>query len=194
VPSEANRETFGAAIHKVIDRSLYTPDGTNPPFPVPINDICTVPTEQMACLLRNLILGGDSDPNLDLMYSNKDILEIGTGSGYQTAILAQSCRSVVSLDIERQPHVAEKLPSNVALVIANGYEWDSSEQFDGVLVTFATTSLSSNWIRQTKSGGRLVVPLVRGASCAISVFQKVGSGLILVDVVAYAPFTQGAEA
>jgi hypothetical protein len=35
---------------------------------------------------------------------------------------------------------------------------------------------------------------VRGASCAISVFQKVGSGLILVDVVAYAPFTQGAEA
>jgi protein-L-isoaspartate(D-aspartate) O-methyltransferase len=185
VPSEANRETLGTAIHKVIDRSLYTPDGTNPPFPVPINDICTVPTNEMAYLLRNLVMGDKRDV---------DLLEIGTGSGFQTAVLAESCRSVVSLDIERQPRVAERLPSNVALIIANGYEWDSSEQFDGVLVTFATTSLSSNWIRQTKSGGRLVVPLVRGASCAISVFQKVGSGLILVDVVAYAPFTQGAEA
>jgi protein-L-isoaspartate(D-aspartate) O-methyltransferase len=170
----------------VIDRTQFTPDGSNPPFPVPINDICTVPTSEMAYLLRNLVLGESG--------ATKDILEIGTGSGFQTAVLAESCRSVVSLDIERRAGVAEKLPSNVALVIANGYEWDSSEQFDGVLVTFATTALSMNWIRQTKSGGLLVVPLQRGLSCAISVFQKVGSGLILVDVVAYAPFTQGAEA
>lgn len=169
----------------MIDRSLYTPDGSNPPFPVPINDICTVPTQGMAYLLRDMVMSGKRDI---------DLLEIGTGSGFQTAVLAESCRSVVSLDIERQPKVAERLPGNVALVIANGYEWDSNEQFDGVLVTFATTSLSTNWIRQTKSGGRLVVPLLRGASCAISVFHKVGSGLILVDVVAYAPFTQGAEA
>jgi protein-L-isoaspartate(D-aspartate) O-methyltransferase len=169
----------------VIDRSLYTPDGTNPPCAVPINDICTVPTSEMAYLLRDMVIGGRADV---------DLLEIGTGSGFQTAVLAESCRSVVSLDIERQPKVAERLPNNVALVIANGYEWDSSEQFDGVLVTFATTALSMNWIRQTKSGGRLVVPLARGASCAISVFEKVGSGLVLIDVVAYAPFTQGAEA
>lgn len=169
----------------MIDRALYTPDGTNPNCPVPINDICTVPTAEMAHLLRDMVMGG----KLDL-----DLLEVGTGSGFQTAVLAESCRSVVSLDIERQPNVAERLPNNVALVIANGYEWDSSEQFDGVLVTFATTALSMNWIRQVKSGGRLVVPLQRGNSCAISVFEKVGSGLVLVDVVAYAPFTQGAEA
>jgi len=169
----------------MINRALFTPDGTNPPCAVPINDICTVPTQEMAYLLRDMVIANRQ---------NIDILEIGTGSGFQTAVLAESCRSVVSLDIERQPHVAERLPNNVALIIANGYEWDSSEQFDGVLVTFATTALSMNWIKQTKSGGRLVVPLSRGNSCAISVFEKVGSGLVLVDVVAYAPFTQGAEA
>jgi protein-L-isoaspartate O-methyltransferase len=171
----------------MIDRAQFTPDGSNPPCPVPINDLCTVPTEQMAYLLRNLLLGADG--------YNKDVLEIGTGSGFQCAVLAEACRSVVSIDIERQPGVAERLPNNVALVTANGYEWDSGEKFDGVLVTFATRRLSLNWIRQCKEGARLVVPIDRGATCAISVYERVGtSGLVLVDVVAYAPFTEGAEA
>lgn len=170
----------------MIDRSLYTPDGTNPPFPVPINDLCTVPTAEMAYLLASLVLGEDE--------AKKDIMEIGTGSGYQTAILAERCRSVVSIDVELHTGVADRLPNNVAIAIANGYEFDTSEQFDGVLVTFGTKNLSLNWIRQVKDGGRLVVPIVAGPNCRITVFEKHGSALVLIDVVAYAPFTPGAEA
>jgi protein-L-isoaspartate(D-aspartate) O-methyltransferase len=168
----------------VIDRCLFTPNGDNPPSPVPLDDLCTVPTEEMAHLLADLITA-----NMPL-----DVLEIGTGSGYQAAILAQRCRSLVSVDVKLQPGVAEKLPSNVAIVIADGYEFDSGEQFDAVLVTFAASRLASSWVQQTKIGGRLVVPMQMATGCRISVYERTEVGVNLLDVAAYAPFTPGAEA
>jgi protein-L-isoaspartate(D-aspartate) O-methyltransferase len=168
----------------MIDRCLFTPNGDNPPFPVPLDEICTVPTEQMAALLADLVLGD----------SARDVLEIGTGSGFQAAIIAQRCRSLVSVDITLRAGVVEKLPDHVALIVANGYEFDSGEQFDGVLVTFAASRLSSSWIKQTKVGGRLVVPIQMPTGCRISVFERTEIGIKLIDVAAYAPFTPGAEA
>lgn len=172
----------------MIDRCQFTPDGSNPPFPVPISDICTVPTEEMAMLLANLVLGGDG------IEPSKDILEIGTGSGYQAAILAERCRSVFSLDICLDHSVATKLPGNVILMAANGYEYDTRERFDGVLVTFAARAISQVWARQLKEAGRLVVPIERGPSAAIEVYARCGETLELAEVVAYAPFTSGVEA
>lgn len=166
----------------MIDRSLYTPDGSNPPFPVPINDLCTVPTPQMAYFLA------------DLLNSDGDILEIGTGSGYQTAILAERARFVVSIDIEHEYGIEARLPSNVALMVHNGYEFDTGEQFDAILVTFGASRVSPVWEKQLKDGGRLVVPIVVGHSSRISIFERVGNNLILIDVAGYASFTPGAEA
>ncbi len=173
----------------MIDRCQFTPDGSNPPFPVPINDLCTVPTEGMAVLLADLVLG--SDPEQAKL---KDILEIGTGSGYQAAILAERCRTLVSIDVQLDRRLAQKLPSNVALVAANGYEYDTEENFDGVLVTFGARSIAQSWGMQLKEGARLVVPVVRGATSAISVYERRGDELVLLEVTAYAPFTQGVEA
>jgi protein-L-isoaspartate(D-aspartate) O-methyltransferase len=173
----------------MIDRCQFTPDGSNPPFPVPINDLCTVPTEEMAMLLANLVLGSD-----EASAKQKDILEIGTGSGYQAAILAERCRSLVSIDVCLDRSVAERLPAHVALIAANGYEYDTGEEFDGVLVTFGAHSLAVSWGLQLKQGARLVVPIVRGNSSAISVYERVGEQLKLIEVVAYAPFTKGVEA
>jgi protein-L-isoaspartate(D-aspartate) O-methyltransferase len=177
----------------MINRCLFTPNGDNPPFPVPLDDLCTVPTEEMACLLASLLLGesqADGDGAGD-----KDVLEIGTGSGYQTAILASRCRSVLSIDVRMQPSAAIHLPDNVALLVADGYEYDSREQFDGVLVTFGAAGIAKAWIRQLKEGGKLVVPLDSGTGCCrISVFERVGEELRLLEVAAYAPFTPGAEA
>lgn len=169
------------------DRSLFTPDGDNPPFAVPIDDLCTVPTEWMAMLLADLLIG-DRDA------SKMDVLEIGTGSGYQTAVLAERCRSIVSIDLQTTEEVAQRLPDHVALMKGNGYEVDTGEQFDGVLVTFGSKAVSPIWFRQVKNGGRLVVPIEVGGTCQISVYEKVGSGIILIDVAAYAGFTPGAEA
>ncbi len=177
----------------MIDRCLFTPNGDNPPFPVPLDDLCTVPTEEMARLLANLVLGGDDDPGLTVV-SYKDILEIGTGSGYQAAILAERCRSVFSVDVKLQPNAATLTPSNVVLMTADGYEFDSGEQFDGVLVTFGAARIAESWVKQTKVGGRLVIPLDTGTGCRISVYERTKHGLELLDVVAYANFTPGAEA
>jgi protein-L-isoaspartate(D-aspartate) O-methyltransferase len=177
----------------MINRCLFTPNGDNPPFPVPLDDLCTVPTEEMANLLANLVLGGDDDPGLTVV-SFKDILEIGTGSGFQAAVLAERCRSVFSVDVEMRSSAIATLPSNVFLMTANGYEFDSGEEFDGVLVTFGASRISENWVKQTKVGGLLVVPLDTGTGCRISVYGRTETGLRLLDVVAYAPFTPGAEA
>jgi protein-L-isoaspartate(D-aspartate) O-methyltransferase len=176
----------------MIDRCLFTPLGDDPPFPVPLDDLCTVPTAEMAHLLASLVLG-DSQADGDAAGS-KDVLEIGTGSGYQAAILAERCRSLLSVDVRMQVTAAAHLPSNVALMIANGYEFDSGEQFDGVLVTFGASRIAHNWLKQTKVGGRLVIPLDTGTGCRISVYERTADGLELIDVVAYANFTPGAEA
>src|SRR5580698_240769 len=119
----------------VIDRCLFTPNHDNPPCAVPLGDLCTVPTEQMAYLLANLVIG-DRDA------SQLDLLEIGTGSGYESAVLSERCRSLVSIESSPVDDVAPKLPANVALIHANGYEYDTHEQFDGVLVTFGSKSIS----------------------------------------------------
>lgn len=169
----------------MIDRCQFTPDGSNPPFPVPISDICSVPTEEMASLLADLVLGPDTNRR------EKDILEIGTGSGYQAAVLAERCRSLVSLDLQLSVEVAAKLPDHVALMAANGYEYDTGEQFDGVLVTFGAAYISAIWAKQLKDGARLVVPLECGSSSAITVYERRGAELKRVEVVAYAPFTKG---
>ena len=177
----------------MIDRCQFTPNGDNPPFPVPLDDLCTVPTESMAYLLASLLLGECQADGFEVQ--EKDVLEIGTGSGYQTAILASRCRSVLSIDVKMQPSAAIHLPDNVALLLANGYEYDSGERFDGVLVTFGASSIAKSWARQLKPGGRLVVPLDNGTGCCrISVFERVGEELHLLEVAAYAPFTPGAEA
>ena len=170
----------------MIDRCLFTPNHDNPPFPVPLDDLCTVPTTEMAHLLADLLCDGPA--------AAKDMLEIGTGSGYQAAILAERCRSVLTLDVKLQASAALQLPSNVAILVANGYEYDSGEQFDGVLVTFGACRIAESWVRQTKLGGRLVIPLDTGTGCRISVFERTNEGIELLDVVAYAPFTPGAQA
>lgn len=177
----------------MIDRCQFTPNGDNPPFPVPLDDLCTVPTESMAYLLASLLLGEAQADGFEVQ--EKDVLEIGTGSGYQTAILAERCRSVVSVDVKMQPTAPLRLPANVALILANGYEYDSGEQFDAVLVTFGASQVAKSWVSQLKDGGRLVVPLDSGTGCCrVSVFERVGDELRLLEVAAYAPFTPGAEA
>lgn len=169
----------------MIDRRLFTPNGDDPPCPVPVNDLCTVPTAGMAHLMADLVVNGKQDA---------DILEIGTGSGYQAAVLAERCKTVVTIDIVRQPGVDELLPKNVFVMHANGYEYDTHEKYDGVLVTFRANRLSGSWLNQLKEGGRLVVPMVCGEQARITIYVRRSNELELVDVIGYANFTEGFEA
>lgn len=97
-----------------------------------------------------------------------DVLEIGTGSGYQTAILARLCRHVFT--IERHEALYEEAGlrfgrlgiANVTALRGDGtLGWPEHRQFDRILVTAAAREVPQALLGQLKEGGRMILPLGR---------------------------------
>jgi protein-L-isoaspartate(D-aspartate) O-methyltransferase len=94
------------------------------------------------------------------------VLEIGTGSGYQAAVLAEIVREVYTVEI-RPPLAAgaeRTLRSlgyrNVKVKQADGYSgWEEHAPFDAVIITASANHIPPPLIRQLKEGGRLILPL-----------------------------------
>ena len=93
-------------------------------------------------------------------------LEVGTGSGYQAAVLSRLCRKVVTL--EREPALAEHASetllrlgfTNVEVAVADGSQgWPSSAPYDVILVACATPEVPPALLEQLAPEGRLVIPL-----------------------------------
>jgi protein-L-isoaspartate(D-aspartate) O-methyltransferase len=104
----------------------------------------------------------------ELLALNKDdaVLEIGTGSGYQTAILAEMADRVVSLEIieplaTRAANLLSELGyANVQVKLADGNEgWPEHAPFDGIIVTAAADHVPEPLLEQLKAGGRMVIPV-----------------------------------
>lgn len=94
------------------------------------------------------------------------ILEIGAGSGYQTAILSQLAKTIYA--IERVALLAEEANrrlqqlniKNVFLRCADGTNgWESNAPYDGILVAAGSPSMPEPLLKQLKNGGRLVIPI-----------------------------------
>ncbi len=94
------------------------------------------------------------------------VLEIGAGSGYQTAVLASLARQVYS--VERIPELAHSAEQrlrqlqfdNVAIRVGDGWDgWANCAPFDGIMVTAAAEEVPLALLRQLKPGGRLVIPV-----------------------------------
>jgi protein-L-isoaspartate(D-aspartate) O-methyltransferase len=97
------------------------------------------------------------------------ILEIGTGSGYQAAVLGELAREVYTMEIvpelaARSARLLEKLGyENVHVRAGDGYAgWPEQSPFDNVIVTAAPDHVPQPLVDQLKVGGRLVVPVGRG--------------------------------
>ena len=94
------------------------------------------------------------------------ILEIGTGSGYQTAILSQLCSKVYSVEIVAELSIAaadlfKRLGyQNIEMRIGNGYHgWLEHAPYDGIIVTAAATHIPEALVEQLKPGGRMAIPV-----------------------------------
>jgi len=102
---------------------------------------------------------------LDLSKTDR-ILEIGTGSGYQAAILAELCDSVYTIEIlpelsERAQKVLHKLNyQNIYFKIGNGfYGWKEKSPFDAIIVTAAPEEIPESLVEQLAEGGRMIIPV-----------------------------------
>lgn len=94
------------------------------------------------------------------------ILEIGTGSGYQTAVLSLLCTQVYSVELiaalsEAASKRFKRLNyTNINTHVGNGYEgWPEHAPYDGIIVTAAATHIPQALIEQLKPDGHLVIPV-----------------------------------
>lgn len=94
------------------------------------------------------------------------VLEIGTGSGYQAAVLAEIVRDVKSIEIRRglAQSAAARLKelgyANVAVKYGDGYfGWEEHAPFDAIIITASANHIPPPLVKQLKEGGRLILPL-----------------------------------
>lgn len=94
------------------------------------------------------------------------VLEVGTGSGYQAAILSQLVKKVYTIELIKElgEAAAERLHRlhyhNVKTRIGNGYlGWPEHAPYDSIIVTAAASHIPPALIKQLKSGGRMVIPV-----------------------------------
>ncbi len=117
------------------------------------------------------------------------VLEIGTGSGYQTAILASLCRQVYS--IERFEELAKKATnilseigfSNVAIKEGDGtLGWKEFSPFDAIIITAAAPEVPEGLLEQLKINGRMVLPLGGLMSQMLTLLIKTKAGIEKKDI------------
>jgi protein-L-isoaspartate(D-aspartate) O-methyltransferase len=94
------------------------------------------------------------------------VLEVGTGSGYQAAILAHLARAVYTIEIveplakQAGERMAKQRHDNVQVRHGDGYHgWDEHAPYDAILVTAAASHIPPPLIRQLRPGGRMVIPV-----------------------------------
>lgn len=127
------------------------------------------------------------------------VLEIGTGSGYQAAVLAYLARVVYTIEIlpelaRRATTTLEELRyTNVHVRQGDGYAgWPDHAPFDRIMVTAAPERIPQPLIDQLRAGGRMVIP-VGSAEQWLTVVEKTPAGVIQRRTipVRFVPFTRG---
>jgi len=110
------------------------------------------------------------------------VLDVGTGSGYQAAVLAHLAKAVYTIEIVEPLglQAAERLQAmgyaNVQVRLGDGYHgWEEHAPYDAILVTASTSHLPPPLIRQLKAGGRMVIPV--GASFMVQRLMLVEKNL-----------------
>ena len=168
-----------------------------------------VPMELRLCAYANvpLPIGFDktiSQPFIvalmtDLLDISADdtVLEIGTGLGYQAAILAQLARKVYSIEIieELGRQARQRLHrqgfTNIELKIANGYRgWSEHAPFDKVIVTAAPDLIPPPLIHQLKAGGKMVVPAGLPDAQQLVLVEKHGNDRVTTREILQVRFSQ----
>jgi len=146
--------------------------------PVPIGYGQTISQPYMVALMTEL---------LELKSTDK-VLEIGTGSGYQTAIIAPNVAEIYT--IERIPELVEyaennlrklgdEFSKNIHIFLGDGsIGLKEYAPYDKIIVTAGATVLPKAYIEQLKNGGRLVIPLSRDLGHTLYLIKKENNQIV----------------
>ena len=156
-------------------------------IPLPIGFEKTISQPFIVALMTDL---------LDIR-ADDSVLEIGTGLGYQAAILAQLARKVYSVEIieelgqQAKQRLRQQGCSNVELKIANGYHgWSEHAPFDKVIVTAAPDLIPPPLIHQLKAGGKMVVPAGLPNTQKLILAEKLANGRMTMKEILSVRFSQ----
>ena len=143
-----------------IPRHLFVPPGFREAAyqdrPLPIGSGQTISQPYIVAVMTELLHLGKSDR----------VLEIGTGSGYQAAILSKLAKDVVT--VERLPEIAEHARNlfeslgigNITVIVGDGTEgYGPRAPYNGIIVTAATPDIPGPLVAQLAEGGKLVAPV-----------------------------------
>jgi protein-L-isoaspartate(D-aspartate) O-methyltransferase len=130
------------------------------------------------------------------------VLEVGTGSGYQAAILAELCREVVTIEIieDLARSAAQRLQqlgyNNITAIHGDGYfGWHSRAPYDAIIVTAAAEHIPPPLIAQLKPGARMAIPVGRtGWTQNLLLVEKTNEGQVKTHnllPVRFVPLTRG---
>ena len=127
------------------------------------------------------------------------VLEVGTGSGYQAAILAELGADVYTIEIipELAEHARKILAaegySRVHVLTGDGYKgWPEHAPFNEIIVTCAPEDVPQSLVEQLKDGGRMIVPVGEGAQRLVILRKKDGKALMEDDLpVVFVPMVHG---
>lgn len=158
--------------------------------PLPIGHGQTISQPYIVALMTQLLELGEDDK----------VLEIGTGSGYQTAILAELAREVYTVEVikplaERAQETLKALGyQNIHFRLADGYfGWKEKAPFDAIIVTAAAEEIPTPLKEQLAEGGRMVAPLgpPEGVQTLYK-FIKKGGSLVKegIELVRFVPLTR----
>ncbi len=159
-------------------RTAFVPAGnaelayTDRPLPIPHGQVTTQPSLS-AMMIAALDLGG-----------GEEVLEIGTGYGYQTALLARLAAHVVTIEI--WPALAQQAARNlqaqgirnVMVITGDGTQgYPARAPYDAIIVSAASPQVPSALARQLRIGGHLVQPIGPGGHEQVILFRRRSQGL-----------------
>jgi protein-L-isoaspartate(D-aspartate) O-methyltransferase len=124
--------------------------------PLPIGHGQTISQPYIVALMTDLAQAGPGDT----------VLEVGTGSGYQAAVMARLAKAVYTIEIIEPLglQATQRLRAlgfdNVQVRLGDGYHgWEAHAPYDAILVTAAASHIPPPLVRQLKPGGRMVIPV-----------------------------------